>query len=367
MRRNNIIQIITIFLFFAVQIFCVSVLFSVTKNLDEVRELGGVESPDGLVQVKLLVIPSQPRLSDTIILRLEVISDAQVKVDLPEFGDSMGKLKILGTSENVKAILDGKEQKILEIKTIPTQAGTTPIWSIPITYYDRQTTSQDKKKEVVLNMTSLEINSDITPESASLDKIVSGYEIFGQGDNRFWRIVAAAAVLILLIILSIIWIRRRYKKPEPELQLSPQEIANRRIAELIDGRLYEADVKLFFVELSGIVRWYIEQQTLIRAPELTTEEFLKKIYQNRQLYESHLKSQQQNNIKNNLQINKQETPDENANDKNSIEDQNKNSEKIKLFLESADMIKFAKFKPNQEEIKQGIKYAIDLINTDFAF
>ncbi|MDR1052644.1 MAG: hypothetical protein LBL39_00555, partial [Planctomycetaceae bacterium] len=58
--------------------------------------------------------------------------------------------------------------------------------------------------------------------------------------------------------------------------------------------------------------------------ELTTEEFLQEISQNRQT---------KNIIPNDLIAS------------------------LKLFLESADMVKFAKFKPNQEEILQGIKYA----------
>jgi len=38
--------------------------------------------------------------------------------------------------------------------------------------------------------------------------------------------------------------------------------------------LMETDVKVYFVELTAIVRRYIERTTGIRAPEQTTEEFL---------------------------------------------------------------------------------------------
>jgi hypothetical protein len=320
-----IFQIVIIFLIVVFQIATGSIVFSVTKNIDDQRELERAESTDGLTQVRLTVTPSKPRLSDTITLRLEITTDTTIKTDLPDFGDSIGTLKILGINEEVNSVSAGKEQKTLIIKTTPTKAGITPIWSIPITYYNRQSNSTDSKKSVALKATSIEIASDITPESASLDDIISGYELFQIENNWLTRTITIAILgLTAAIIILIVWLRNRKKKSEPELKLSPQEIALKRIAELIENRLHEVDVKLFFVELSGVVRWYIEQETSIRAPELTTEEFLKEVSQNRRV---------RNAISNEL------------------------SKKLKLFLESADMVKFAKFKPTQEEIMQGIKYA----------
>jgi F0F1-type ATP synthase membrane subunit a len=322
--RKYIFKIVTIFLFIVFQNSIGANVFSVTKNIGVERELEHAESTDNLVQVRLTLTPPTPRLSDTIILRLEIIADSTIKTELPDFGDSIGTLKILETNEEINSVSAGKEQKTLVIKTIPTQAGVTPIWSIPITYYNRQSNSTESKKIVALQMTSVEITSDITPESASLDAVSLVYELFLIEENwLFWTITLAVLGLTAAIIL-IVWYRNQKKKSEPELKLSPQEIALKHIAELIEERLHEIDVKQFFVELSGIVRWYIEQQTSIRAPELTTEEFLKEVAQNRRV-------------------------------RNAISDELAN--RLKLFLESADMVKFAKFKPTQEEILQGIKYA----------
>ncbi|MDR1483593.1 MAG: hypothetical protein LBT09_02090 [Planctomycetaceae bacterium] len=319
-----IIRVVAVFLFFVFQIISGTVVFSVTKNIDGGRELGRVDSSDGFVQVRLTVIPSKPRLSDTIILRLEVESDMSVKIDMPEFGNSIGTLKVTEINEEINPVVAKKEKRTLVIKTVPTQAGVTPILPVPITYNDRQSDLQDKKKVVELRAGVLEIDSAVSPDSATLDGLGSGYELFQFGGGLFWRIILVVGVVLAVLLIFLIWITRRRKQPEVEPELSPQQIALMRIAELIDGRMHEVDVKLFFVELSGIVRWYIEQQTSIRVPELTTEEFLQEVSQNRRT-------------------------------RNTISDEI--TKKLKLFLESADMVKFAKFKPTQEEIMQGIKYA----------
>jgi hypothetical protein len=324
MMRRIIIRLFAIFLFFAFQISSSPVLFSVTKNVGDVRELGRVESPDGLVQARLTVTPAKPRLSDTIILRLEVDADMSVKIDMPDFGDSIGTLKISEINEEVNSVLAQKEKRNLVIKTIPTQSGITPIWSLPITYYARQSDSPNKNKVVVLRAEFIEIDSVVPPDSATLEGLGSGYELLLFEGNLFWRVIVIVVLVLAVLVFFLVWVIYRRKQPEREPELSPQQIALKRIAELIDGRLYEVDVKSFFIELSGIVRWYIEQQTSIRVPELTTEEFLKEISQNRRI---------KNTISNEL------------------------TDKLKLFLESADMVKFAKLKPTQENITQGIKYA----------
>ncbi|MDR2344617.1 MAG: hypothetical protein LBE18_00985 [Planctomycetaceae bacterium] len=313
----------TIFLFFIFQVAIDQAGFSATKTNGMIHELGRVESADGLVQVKLTVSPIKPKLSDTIILRLEVLAGTSVKIEFPDIGDSIGSLKVVTTNEENKSVSPQKELKTLVIKIIPTRSGTTPIWTMPITYYTNLSDSQNKKNIVELPMTALEIVSSISPESASLDKLVSDYKILGI-DSNLWLLIIA--IIILCLIGLILWLRfiKHPKKLEPELELPPHQIALKLIAELLGKKLYEADIKLFFVELSGVVRWYIEKQTSIRAPELTTEEFLIEVSQNRQL----------ENV-----ISKDHTA------------------RLKQFLESADMVKFAKFKPSQEEILQGVKHA----------
>ena len=77
---------------------------------------------------------------------------------------------------------------------------------------------------------------------------------------------------------------------------------------------------LFYVELTAVVRRYIERTTGILAPEQTTEEFL-------------------------VEISRKETfrPEERG--------------RLKHFLESADLVKFAAHEPRKEDLEESFERA----------
>jgi hypothetical protein len=74
-----------------------------------------------------------------------------------------------------------------------------------------------------------------------------------------------------------VWWRLRRRRQREEKPLSPQELAYLELDALLQEHLSESDVKLFYVRLTGIVRRFIERTTGIHAPEQTTEEFLYEI------------------------------------------------------------------------------------------
>jgi hypothetical protein len=214
------------------------------------------------------------------------------------------------------------------LQVIPQRNGITPIWQTTIRYADQRAELREQSYSLTIPATELDIKSKVTPESASLNNISSSPDIFEfRSKNLFWIIF----FVILLAGLIFIFVRRFLRKPSTtasESVLTPQEIALQRLALLVQSRLHETEVKNFFIELTGIVRWYIEQQTELRAPELTTEEFLHEITQQWE-YRSALPPELRN--------------------------------RLRLFLESADMVKFAKFQPSQDEIMLGVRRAEEFI------
>lgn len=311
---------------------CWSCAFSVSSSGAEnaSRNLSRAESPDGRVRASLDVSPAEPRLADTILLTLTVRADATLKIDLPAFGAMLGELTVLDVSEQTGGVGTDTETKTVVLKTVPTRAGPTPIWPVPIEYSDRRSGLQDKQYSLVLPPCSLDVRADIDPETASLDDIDTPPELLPvPTENRVWIVVALAALLTAAALLLLARkMRRREESVERIERLSPREIAVQRLTELISRRLHETDVKRFFIELTGIVRWYIERQTGIRAPELTTEEFLREISERRR---------EQNRL----------TPE--------LRD------RLRLFLESSDMVKFAKFEPSRDEIMLGYRRAEEFI------
>ena len=123
--------------------------------------------------------------------------------------------------------------------------------------------------------------------------------------------------------IFLLWrLIRPKRKPEP--QLTPQQLAWRELNDLLGSKLSERDVKEFFVQLTAVVRRYIERTTGIKAPEQTTEEFLREINQQRRF-----------------------SDEENT--------------RLEAFLESADLVKFAGYQPDPESIKESAHRAKQFI------
>jgi hypothetical protein len=131
-------------------------------------------------------------------------------------------------------------------------------------------------------------------------------------------IAAAVALAVLGRIAVFVWRRKANA-------LSPRERAERELTRLVENDLARRDVKLFYVELTGVVRRYVEQTSGVRAPEQTTEEFLIEIGRSHGF-----------------------TPDERT--------------RLKEFLEAADLVKFAGRRPRREDIEASVARARDFIN-----
>ncbi len=92
-----------------------------------------------------------------------------------------------------------------------------------------------------------------------------------------WQLWAAAGAGAALLLALVIWLWRRRKPAAPSLPppLPPAELARRELQRLLERQLPEhGQVKEFYAALSAIIRQYLERNFGIRAPELTTEEFL---------------------------------------------------------------------------------------------
>lgn len=127
-------------------------------------------------------------------------------------------------------------------------------------------------------------------------------------------ILLAAAVFFLVRFLL-----RRIKKRAAIKAVSkkPAHIIAREALALLKGKNLPAQgkVKEYYIELSDIIRHYIEERFQISAPDMTTEEFLFNLYQADQLNQSH-------------------------------------KELLKEFLNLCDIVKFAKYGPTEEEIEE---------------
>ncbi len=138
-----------------------------------------------------------------------------------------------------------------------------------------------------------------------------------------------AILLILAAVGFIIWklIRRAHRRIRL-MRMSPRERALEELSELLSRKLVEKNrVKDFYVELTMVVRRYIERQHHIRAPEQTTEEFLAAVSSDHRFDATVIT-------------------------------------RLQSFLEAADLVKFAAYQPDDTNITGSIGTAKDYITTD---
>jgi hypothetical protein len=310
-------------------LFVITVIFLMSAEVSaEFRRIAETASPDGRIRAWWQVSPAEPQLSDTILLTLEIQADTSFLVESPTFAKALGDLEIIDVSEQIIEARSDRETRQIVLKVVPKHGGKTPIWQTPIRYSNRHENLQDKPYSITLPAAELEIKAAVSPENASLEKVTKPQELFDIRSGNRIHLIFFLIFLIVVVFFLFFYFRRRLERTPSQPTLSPQEIALQRLVILMESRLHESDVKKFFIELTSIVRWYIEQQTEIRAPELTTEEFL---------HEMTLQWDQQSILPLELQ------------------------NRLQLFLESADMVKFARFQPLPEEIMLGVQRAKEFI------
>lgn len=139
-------------------------------------------------------------------------------------------------------------------------------------------------------------------------------------------------VLLTVAALAVLfgWASRRFlSKPRTILHHPPppppHEIARRALRRLLEkGWIEQGLCEPFYVELSGIVRRYLEDRFGLRAPERTTEEFIREA-----------------SVSGVLQLSHQAL--------------------VRNFLEQSDLVKFARFRPDPPQMRTAFAAAERLV------
>ena len=127
-------------------------------------------------------------------------------------------------------------------------------------------------------------------------------------------------VLIALAALLYFLFRKKKKAAAPKIYIAPIKEALQRLLELDEKELIKQNkVKVYYTELTDIVRTYIERDIKIPALESTTNELIETI--------------------------------SDFNDSSKLGISNETISHLKGVLQSADLVKFAKSKPLIEEIR----------------
>lgn len=215
-----------------------------------------VEQDGAAARVVVKVWPANPTLGDSIWLRLDVEADDAAAVELPFDQQALGRFSVLRYAPEARratyelaAPMSGRHR----IPPLRVVAGGTEILTdeIPI--------------EVATVLTE-KTDRELAAARGPIGTHVGGGIAWG------WIALAGVAVGGVAGVITFLMLRERRVRKS---QLSAWELAIRRLAELEARGAPDTDTAdAWFVELSSVIRAYVEGRFWLRAPELTTEEFL---------------------------------------------------------------------------------------------
>lgn len=247
------------------------------------------ESRAGPVVATVSLTPAAPRLGDSLVLTLNVVADAGVTVEMPVFGDALGRFGIVDYTPRREASADGGVALTQRYTLQSPMSGHQRIPRLRLEYVDERDGQGDgKARELLTDELAFSVAS-VLPEGEATAGLRPARaplaELEGPWLERYWPwLVAGVVVLAGAGAGFVVWLRRS----EERARLTAYDRAMARLDRLRRTGLPDGGaVDDWYVELSDIVRRYIEERFALRAPELTTEEFLLEAGRSADLRRSH--------------------------------------------------------------------------------
>lgn len=270
----------------------------------------------GPIEVTVTVEPARVTLTRGVLLTISATAVGPTPPALPTIEDRLAGLELIGQ-------YDGEVRE---------EAGRTTL-----TRYFQLSPTLDSEHRiapmaVTLNDDWVATPSIILPRAAVSDVPAD----IAEGLKPRWippafRTVATWVVgLIVCIAVGILlWKLLKQVRRKIEIaRMSPRERAMKELEELLARHLPDQDmVKEFYFELTMIVRRYIERAHRVRAPEQTTEEFLAAVSSDARFGPAVV-------------------------------------DKLRQFMDSADLVKYAAYQPDSEAVTGATSTARDYIDTD---
>jgi hypothetical protein len=284
------------------------------------------EKTRGPVTVRLEVEPAKPTLSDDIRLTLIIRAEEGVEVERPAIRPAAGEFVLRDFKHELPDVQDGVHVQRSRFVLEALRSGPHLIRPVRVKFRMTRPGAEGetgKDYEVVTDPLKVEVGSilgDQRPDLATIRGPRGLVDLAPPEARVPWLWIGLGLGAIAVVVTSVVVLRRRRRAPE-ERRLSPEELAYMELQALVQADLVaEERYGDFYVELTGIVRRYIERTTRVHAPEQTTEEFLREI-RDQNLFPVEKQTQ------------------------------------FKVFLEAADLIKFAAQVPGTEEIESSFNTA----------
>lgn len=282
----------------------------------------------GKIQVTVAADPARIEYHRDLILTIRITTPPATEASLPSLDDRLQGFILSGVIDKESSDSEGRitrERRALLTPLISEEYRLAPM---PVVYTDRSK-SPPETGWFPTRPVTFEATPPIAGKPAEdIETVLNPLWVYPS-----FKTVAMYVLLGLLaiVIAILIWrLSRRIHHQIKLMRMSPKERALYELSSLLAKDLITKNlVKEFYLELTMIVRRYIERSHSIRAPNQTTEEFLAAV----------------------------------ANDPRFSEDV---LARLKAFLEAADLVKFAAYRPSIDIIGRATDTAREYIEKDAA-
>jgi len=261
------------------------------------------------ITVKAELDHSVVEIGDKLKYTIIIQKDKDIEIEPVAFNQSFGNFALLDFGSKKSASF--KQEKISQWYILDTYiTGKTTFPKVTIKYKRKkdkdwnQINSGEVSVEVKssLDKTKANIQMRDIKDPVSMPSTISKYFIFAGG------------LLLVVLGLSVGYFLKKNKAKIALPKKPAHEIAYQQLKQL-QGKDYirRGLIKEYYTEISDIIRHYLENRFSLRAPEMTTEEFLLRAKDAAELIREH-------------------------------------KQLLKEFLLCCDLVKFAKYAPSTEEI-----------------
>lgn len=289
------------------------------------------EARTGPVELRVTLSPDAPRIGDRLELAIVAVAEPGVELLMPDFGEALDRFAIADFAPRQQVDDAGRTVATQRYTLAAPASGEHRIPSILVEFVDRRPgrdpAPEDRDAyELLTDPIPFEVaavvpdaaNAELSPPLGRLDPRSTD----GPGGG-VWLLGLLAVALAAAPFAWRAFLRGRARAVER----SAYAVARSALDELLAADPPEDPdaIDAFFVELSGIVRRYLEARFGLRSPELTTERFLEAVSTSPDLGDGHRAL-------------------------------------LRDFLSECDLVKFADVVPSRSDIAQAIDAACRFVD-----
>lgn len=260
---------------------------------------------EDIPSIKTTVNRHRILIGDRIRYNAEISSRLDLEFEFPKFKDNkIDECEIKDSGKETRASLFGGRSYIFWLDITSYHIGKRTIPPIEIKYREK---GEGNWKTLKTSEITFTVES-VLPRNVRLQDI---RDIKGPiYPFSFLKLIMWAIAAFIAAWLAVKLLKKLIRKKPPKL---PHELAVEALEAARAEFSKTGDVKAYYVAISDAVRKYIETVFKLRAPEMTTQEFLSSLGASWKIFAGY-------------------------------------KELLKAFMEACDLVKFARHTPSREEI-----------------